>query len=51
MNKNEVKEQMQEDILCLLEGFEIESIMDPQDYEALKNNLCQIVIDNLNNLV
>ena len=50
MTREEVKEQIQEDILCALEGLGIENKINHQEYEALKNILCQIVIVNINNL-
>ena len=50
MTREEVKEQIQEDILCALDGLGIENKMNYQDYEALKDILCQIVVVNMNNL-
>ena len=46
----EVCEQTQEDLLSLLEGFGIDEVMDVRDYENLKDNLCQIIINNFNKL-
>jgi hypothetical protein len=46
----EVKEQLQEDILSILEGFGIEEAMDEVDYERIKNALCDSVIYNLDKL-
>ncbi len=40
MNKKELKEQLQEDLMTFLDGF---------DQEIL-DGLCQIVIDNVNKL-
>lgn len=48
--KQLVKEQMQEDILCLLESMGIEEALDPQDWENLKNEVCDIIITGVNNL-
>lgn len=44
------KEQLQEDVLCLLEGIGIEEALDPKDWEALKTEVCEIIITNLNKL-
>ena len=46
----EVQEQLQEDMLCLLEGVGLEDALDPRDWEALKTEVCEIVITNLNKL-
>ena len=46
----EVKQQLQEDILSILEGFGIEDVMDEDDYEGIKNALCDSVIFNLDKL-
>jgi hypothetical protein len=46
----EVKEQLQEDILSILEGFGIDEAMDKQDYERIRNAMCDAVIANLNKL-
>ena len=48
--KEIVKEQMQEDILSLLEGMGIEEALDPKDWEALQNEICDIVITGINNI-
>ena len=45
MNKEEVREQIQEDIICLIEDYGFLS-----HPEFLKDNLCQIVVDNFNEL-
>lgn len=46
----EVKQQLQEDILSILEGWGIEEAMDEEDYERIKNALCDSVIHNLDKL-
>jgi len=46
----EVKEQLQEDILCVLEGMGIEEVLDPRDWDNLKDEVCNIIITNINNL-
>lgn len=50
MNTNELKEQLQQDLLSLLEGMGIEDTLSPSDYENLKNEVCDIVITNVNKL-
>lgn len=50
MKLNEVKEQLQEDILSIIEGFGIIEAMEKQDYERMKDALCDAVIANLNRL-
>ena len=44
MNKEEVSEQIQEDIITFMDNRFIE---DGWDAEFLKDNLCQIVVDNI----
>ena len=44
MNKNEVSEQIQEDILTYLEGFNWDV------YDEIKSDLCQIVVHNFKKL-
>jgi hypothetical protein len=50
MTIKEVKEQLQEDILSILEGSGVEEDIDEEIFEELKNNLCNAVINNLNKL-
>lgn len=50
MKLTEVKEQLQEDILSILEGFGIEEAMDERDYERIKNAICDTIIANLDRL-
>ena len=50
MNVNELKEQLQEDLLSLLEGMHIQDTLPPNDYETFKNEVCNIVISNVNKL-
>jgi len=50
MNTSELKEQLQQDLLSLLEGMGIEDALSPSDYENLKNEVCDIVITNVNKL-
>jgi hypothetical protein len=50
MKLREVKEQLQEDILSILEGFRADEDMDKGDYEDFKNALCKAVIINLDKI-
>ena len=50
MSIKEIKEQLQEDILSILEGSGIEEDVDEEIWEELKTNLCNSVITNLNKL-
>jgi hypothetical protein len=50
MTTDEVKEQMQEDLMSLLEGFGIREAMGSVDWEALNISICDIVINNINKL-
>ena len=51
MNKViEIKEQLQEDVLCILESFGIQEALNTEDWEKLKNAVCESVIYNLNKL-
>ena len=46
----EVKEQLQEDVLTILEGFGIDEALEGKDYNNLVNALCDAIITNLNKL-
>jgi hypothetical protein len=48
--KQLVKEQMQEDLLSLLESMGLDEVLDPRDWEALKNEVCDIVVTGINNI-
>ncbi len=50
MSIQELKEQMQEDLISLLEGMGIEDALAPEDWENLKNEVGEIVISNINRL-
>jgi len=50
MNIKEVKEQLQEDVLSILEGFGIDEAMDSDDYNNLVSVLGDAIITNLNKL-
>ena len=43
----EVKQQLQEDLLSIVDAFDLEDFLDEADYENLKNALCDSVIRNL----
>lgn len=47
---NEVKEQLQEDVLTILEGFGIDEAMEGADYNNLVSALCEAIIKNINKL-
>lgn len=50
MTTEELKEQLQEDILCILESFGIDEAMEGADYNRLVSRLCDSVIHNVNKL-
>ena len=47
MTIQETQEQLQEDLLSLLEGIGIEDALDPNDWDYLKHEVCEIVISRL----
>jgi hypothetical protein len=49
-NLSEVKEQIQQDLISLFEGFGIDEAMESQDYAKFTNIACDIVITNLNRI-
>jgi hypothetical protein len=50
ITKLEVKEQMQEDLLSLLEGMGLDEVLSPRDWKHLQNEVCDIVITGINNI-
>jgi PHD/YefM family antitoxin component YafN of YafNO toxin-antitoxin module len=50
MTIKEAKEQTQQDILSVLDGWEIGSLMSTKEYEKLKNALYDVVINNLDKI-
>ena len=50
MNIKELKEQLQEDVLSILEEFGIDEAMERVDYNNLANTLCDTIISNINKL-
>jgi len=45
--ERDLKEQLQEDILTILEGFEICDMLDGEDYNNLVTALCDSAIQNV----
>ena len=50
MSKTELKEQLQEDVLVILESFGVDEAMEGEDYNSLVTALCEAVIVNVNKL-
>jgi len=50
MTVKEVKEQLQEDVLVILEGFGIDEAMEGGDYNNMVSALCDTIINNINKL-
>jgi hypothetical protein len=50
MTTKELKEQLQEDILSVLEEWGVSEALDPNDWEKLKDTVCDIIISNVNKL-
>lgn len=50
MTIKETKEQLQEDVLSILEGFGIDEALTGQDYSRLVSALCETIIFRLNKL-
>ena len=50
MTINETKEQLQEDVLSILEGFGVDEAMEGADYNRLVSALCETIILHLNKL-
>jgi hypothetical protein len=50
MTIDELKEQMQQDVLSLLESWRVEEAMIAEDYEKFKTLLCNLIITNVNKL-
>ena len=47
MTLEELKEQLQEDLLCLTDAYLIDEL---EGYEDFEDKMCQIVVDNFNRL-
>jgi len=50
MTVKEVKEQLQEDVLVILEGFGVDEAMEGGDYNNMVSALCDTIINNINKL-
>lgn len=50
MTTSEIKEQLQEDILTILEGFGIDGCLEQSDFDKLTTMICNAVIHNVNQL-
>jgi len=50
MDKAEIKEQLQEDVLTILESWGIDESMTGQDYNNIVTTLCDMIIQNINKL-
>ena len=50
MNIKELKEQLQNDILTILEGWGIDEAMEGADYNNMVSALCDAIINNVNKL-
>jgi len=50
MTVKEVKEQLQEDVLVILEGFGVDETMEGGEYNAMVTALCNTIINNINKL-
>jgi hypothetical protein len=46
----QVKAQLQEDVLTILEGFGVDETMNGEDYNNLTTALCEVILSNLNNV-
>jgi hypothetical protein len=50
MSTKELKEQLQEDVLSILEGYEIDKALEGAEYNSMVTALCDAVIKNVNQL-
>ena len=50
MTNAEAKEQLQENVLSILEGFGIDEAMEGSDYNHLVTALCDTIVDTLNKI-
>ena len=46
----QVKAQLQEDVLTILEGFGVDEAMNGEDYNNLATALCEVILSNLNSV-
>ena len=47
MTVHDLRELIQDDIICCVDGFFPDGILEHDDREDLKNMLCQIVVDKI----
>jgi len=50
MTNAEAKEQLQENVLSILEGFGIDEALEGADYNDLVTALCDTIVDTLNKI-
>ena len=50
MSVKEAKEQLQEDVLTILEGFGVDEAMEGADYNNLVSALCETILNKLNKI-
>ncbi len=50
MTNTEAKEQLQENVLSILEGFGIDEALEGADYNDLVTALCDTIVDTLNKI-
>ena len=50
MTNTEAKEQLQENVLTILEGFGIDKALEGADYNDLVTALCDTIVDTLNKI-
>ena len=50
MDIKELKEQLQNDILTILEGFGVDGALEGAEYNSMVSALCDAVINNVNKL-
>lgn len=50
MTNTEAKEQLQENVLTILEGFGIDEALEGADYNDLVTALCDTIVDTLNKI-
>ena len=48
MTLEELREQIQEDLLCLTDGYLIDEL---DGYEGFDDEMCQIVVDTVNKFI
>ena len=48
MTTRELKEQLQEDILTILESFGVDDSLEGAEYNSMVDSLCKAVIMNVN---